>query len=119
MVSEQATASGTHLVNVRVYQRNVVVAGDAVAQRVEPLVYALHHQLVWQAIPDVHHLCRRKPRSVNTYTANALGHASRTYSTNVPWSVVVFGNSRPFLLPAHKHAIVEKAQCQQQAEQGQ
>jgi len=64
----------THLVNVRVYQRNVVVAGDAVAQRVEPLVYALHHQLVWQAIPDVHHLCRRKPRSVNTFTGNALGH---------------------------------------------
>ncbi len=45
------------LVDVRVDECNIVVAGYAVAQRVEPLIYPLHHHLVRKTVPHVHELC--------------------------------------------------------------
>jgi hypothetical protein len=39
-------------------ERDVVVGGDAVAERRQPLVYALHHDLVRQAVAYVLQLLR-------------------------------------------------------------
>ena len=47
------------LVNVRMYETNVIVTGNAVAQRAESLINALHHDFVRQAVPYVRQLCAR------------------------------------------------------------
>jgi hypothetical protein len=36
-----------------VYEGHVIIAGDAVAECAEPLVYPLHHNLIRQAVADV------------------------------------------------------------------
>ena len=46
-----------HLVNVWVYQADIVVAGDAVAQGAQAFVNPLDHDLIWQAVTHVQQLC--------------------------------------------------------------
>lgn len=43
----------SHLVEVGMDQRDVVVAGDDVAERRQPLLHPLDLHCVWQAVPDV------------------------------------------------------------------
>jgi hypothetical protein len=38
-------------------QGNIVIAGNAVAQGVEPLIYPLHNDLVRQTVAHMHQLC--------------------------------------------------------------
>jgi hypothetical protein len=46
-----------NLVNVWVYQGDIVVACYAIPKGVEPLVYPLYHHLIWKAVPDMQELC--------------------------------------------------------------
>ena len=39
------------------HEGDIVVAGYAVAQRVEPLIDPLHHHLIRETVPYVHQLC--------------------------------------------------------------
>ncbi len=54
----QAGRQESYLVNVGMDKGDIVIAGDAVAQRVEPLVYSLDHHLVRKTVPHVHELCK-------------------------------------------------------------
>ena len=53
----QAGRQESYLVNVGMDKGNIVIAGDAVAQRVEPLIYSLDNHLVRKTVPHMHELC--------------------------------------------------------------
>ena len=108
-----------HLVNVWVHQGHVVIAGNAVAQGVEPLIYPLHNHLIRETVAHVHELCSSKNESsIHQEWAGGNGCQNKQHSAqrmlrpiantawcilwliSLPWSVAVFGSSRPFLLPA-------------------
>lgn len=61
---EVADFAATYPVDVGVDQRHIVVAGYAVAQCRQPLVNALHHHLIRQAVPDVLQLCAQRADTI-------------------------------------------------------
>ncbi|GMF12328.1 unnamed protein product [Phytophthora lilii] len=63
-------------VQVRVHERHVVVGGDAVAQRRESLLHALHRDGVGQRVADVLHLLVRGGAGQQQPALVAHGHAA-------------------------------------------
>ena len=55
----------TYLVDVRMDKGNIVIAGDTVAQRIQPLIYSLDNHLVRKTVSHMHELC--------TFTRNGQG----------------------------------------------
>ena len=46
-----------HLVDVWVYQADIIVASYTIAEGAEALVYALDDHLIWQAVAHMQQLC--------------------------------------------------------------
>jgi hypothetical protein len=81
----------------------MVIASNAVAEGREALVDPLDDHLIGQAVREVLKLCGDRGSHVIYYlplvmkTIACLRFLSEWLS--LPWSVVVFGRRRPFLLP--------------------
>lgn len=77
-------------VNVGVHERHVIVAHDAVAQRRQPLLDALHHHAVGQRVPQMQQLtvgaCARHQQTL------AVAHRHAPHKTTTGNARVHYGN---------------------------
>jgi hypothetical protein len=92
--SQVETERGAHLVQVRVRESDVVVAGDAVSQGGEALVDALDDHLVGQAVPQVLDLCEHEKTDASMANqTNGLSVEEETDTTRCNAMLAVFPSS--------------------------